>query len=236
MSVPPTSATPVDSQNFRRVDRLRGLVIVGVTFVLCLFVSVWARHRSLPRVSAPPGPASPVGVVGFPSTVDVVKSLAHARELTPRNLLRGIVADGVKSDGTIDVNQRGHVRYSFQSAEGEGPEPAREPGTLARRPSCGRQTIEIRKDGMRAETDAAEAACAPHASDPLPEPHCTMAEIWAHAVARGVPTEHPAHIEYYRASAGPAWRFEAPHVRGRFVLSSDCQRELDGHDAVNVGQ
>jgi hypothetical protein len=25
-------------------------------------------------------------------------------------------------------------------------------------------------------------------------------------------------------------------VRGRFVLYGDCQRELDGHDAVNVGQ
>jgi len=229
MSVPQTSATQVDPQNFRRADRLRGLVVVGLTFVLCLLVSAWVRRRSLPQLSAPPAPASSVGVVGFPSAVDVVKNLGLAR-------LRGIVVENVKSDGTIDVTGRGHVRYSFQSAEGDGPQPAREPGTLARRPTCGRQTVEIRKEGIRAETDAAEAACAPHPSDPLPEPHCSLAEIWAHAVARGVPSEHPAHIEYYRANAGPAWRFEAPHVRGRFVLYGDCQRELDGHDAVNIGQ
>ncbi|HEX3854354.1 MAG TPA: hypothetical protein VHW01_25495, partial [Polyangiaceae bacterium] len=218
MSVPPTSATQVDPQNFRRVDRLRGLVVVGLTFVLCLLVSAWVRRRSLPQLSTPPAPASSAGVVGFPSSVDVVKNLALARQLTPRALLRGIVVENVKSDGTIDVTARGHVRYSFQGAEGDGPQPAREPGTLARRPTCGRQTVEIRKEGMRAETDAAEAACAPHPSDPLPDPHCTLAEIWAHAALRGVPTERAAHIEYYRATAGPAWRFEAPHVRGRFVL------------------
>jgi hypothetical protein len=236
MSVPPTSATQVDPQNFRRADRLRGLVIVGLTFALCLLVSVWARRRSLPQLSAPPAPASSVGVVGFPSSVDIVKNLARARELTPRKLLRGIVVENVKSDGTIDVTARGHVRYSFQSAEGDGPQPAREPGTLARRPTCGRQTVEIRTEGMRAEKDAAEAACAPHPSDPLPDPHCGLPEIWAHAIARGVPTERPARIEYYRANAGPAWRFDAPHVRGRFVLYGDCQRELDGRDAVNIGQ
>ncbi|HEX7451308.1 MAG TPA: hypothetical protein VF294_03450 [Polyangiaceae bacterium] len=236
MSAPRISETQVDPQNFRRADRLRGLVVVGLTFVLCLLVSAGVRRRSLPQLSAPPAPASSVGVVGFPSSVDVVKNLGRARQLTPRNLLRGIVAENVKSDGTIDVTGRGHVRYSFQSAEGDGPEPAREPGSLARRPTCGRQTVEIRKEGMRAETDAAEASCAPHPSDPLPEPHCTLTEIWAHALARGVPSDRAAHIEYYRATAGPAWRFEAPHVRGRFVLYGDCQRELDGRDAVNIGQ
>ena len=233
---PPTRAEADDSRRFRRTDRLRGLVIVGVTFVLCLLVSVWARRRATPPVSEPPAPASSVGVVGYPSAVDVVKTLARARQLTPRNLLRGIVADGVKSDGTLDVNERGHVRYMFQSAEGEGPQPAREPGTLARRPSCGRQTIVMRKEGLQAELDAADAACAPHPSDPLPEPHCTLADVWASAVARGVPKERTARIEYYRAKAGPAWRFEASHARGRFSLYGDCKRDLDGRDAASVGQ
>jgi hypothetical protein len=222
-------------RRFRRADRLRGLVIVGLTFVLCLLVSVWARRRSLPVVSGPPAPASPVGVVGFPNAVDIVKTLARARELTPRTLLRGIVADGVHSDGTIDIGARGHVRYMFQSAEGEGPQPARDPGTLARRPSCGRQTVVLRNEGLQAETDNADAACAPHPADPLPEPHCTVADVWARAIERGVPKDRPAHVEYFRATAGPAWRFEGQHVRGRFVLYGDCKRELEGHDAVNAG-
>jgi hypothetical protein len=226
---------PVENSDFRRRDRLRGLVILGLTFVVCLFISVWARHRAQPMLSAPPGSPSPVGVVGYPSAVDVVKSLAHARQITPRNLLRGIVADGVKSDGTVDLTARGtHVRYSFQSPEGEGPQAAREPGTLARRPSCGRQSVVLRKGGMVVESDVADAMCSPRPSDPLPEPHCSLSQIWAHAVTLGVPTEHTARIEYYRANAGPAWRFEAPHARGRFALYGDCQRELEGRDAANA--
>ncbi len=229
------SVFPTHSPDLRRIDRLKGLIIVGLTFVLCLLVSSWAKRRALPVFSLPPAPPSKVGVVGFSSAVDVTKTLARARELTPRALLRGISADNVKSDGTIDVsNPNGRVRYSFQSSAGDGPEPVREPGTLARRPSCGRQNIAVRADGIVADPDVADAMCSPHPLDPLPEPHCGLADVWARALARGVPKERTAHIEYFRAAAGPAWRFEAAHARGRFVLYGDCQRELDGKDALNL--
>ena len=228
---------PFETPSLRRKDRLRGLVIVGLTFILCLFVSVWARRRATPVFTAPPAPPSTVGVVGFPSHVDVVKTLARAREITPRNLLRGITAENVSSDGTVDLagEHPAHVRYTFASAQGEGPQPPREPGTLARRPSCGRQSVILRKDGILAETDAAEAVCPQHSTDPLPDPRCGLHEVWAHAIALGVPTDKLARIEYFRASAGPAWRFDAPHPRGRFSLSGDCQRELDGRDALSIG-
>jgi len=237
-SGPDLRPDPTQIARMRQMDRLRGLVIVGLTFVLCLLISVWAKRRSLPVLSQPPAPPSSVGVVGFPNAVDAVKSLARARQISQRNLLRSIIADGVKSDGTIDVTtSTGRVRYGFQSNVGEGAEPPRQPDTLARHPYCGRQTISVSKDGMFGEPDDAGATCAPHPVDPLPEPHCSLADIWAHALGRGVPKERMAHIEYYRASAGPAWRFEAvgPHARGRFVLYGDCQRELDPKDAVNVG-
>lgn len=234
---PDLRSDPGRLARLRRMDRLRGLVIVGVTFVLCLLISVWAKRRSLPVLSLPPAPPSPVGVVGFPNAVDTVKSLAHARQISQRNLLRSIIADGVKSDGTIDVSApTGRIRYGFQSNPGEGPEPPRQPDTLARHPYCGRQNIIVDKSGMFGEPDAADSTCAPHPADPLPEPHCSLADIWAHAIGRGVPKERVAHIEYYRASAGPAWRFEAPHHRGRFSLYGDCQRELDAKEAVSVGQ
>jgi hypothetical protein len=61
-----------------------------------------------------------------------------------------------------------------------------------------------------------------------------LADVWAFAANRGVPKDRVAHIEYYRSSAGPAWRFEAPHSRGRFVLYGDCKRELDAKEAVNI--
>ncbi|MET0792553.1 MAG: hypothetical protein ABW061_13610 [Polyangiaceae bacterium] len=234
MSVLPNPAQTSVSVS-RRADRLRGLIIVGLTFVLCLLLSVWAKRRSAPVFSAPPAPPSTVGIVGFPNAVEPTKALARARQLTPRNLLRTIAADNVKSDGTVDVSTTGRVRYAFQSASGEGPEPVREPGTLARRPSCGRQNVDLRSNGMVADPDAADTICSPHQGDPLPEPHCTFGDVWAHALARGVPKDRLAHIDYYRSSAGPAYRFEAAHARGRFSLYGDCQRELDPKDALNVG-
>jgi hypothetical protein len=232
MSVFPFLAQGPD---FRRADRQRGLVIVGLTFVLCLLVSVWAKRRALPEVSAPPAPATTVGIIGFPNQVDVVETLARARSLTPRTLLRGIVADGVDSTGNVNVVTGGHVRYSFQSAAGQGPQPVREPGTLARRPYCGRQSVSVAKEGIAAEVDGADASCSPHASDPLPEPHCTLADIWAFAIVRGTPKTRVAHVEYYRASAGPAWRFDAGGGHNRFSLYGDCKRDLDPREAVNVG-
>jgi hypothetical protein len=231
MSVYPVPSKPFD---FRRADRLRGLVIVGLTFVLCLLISVWAKRRARPEPSVPPGPPTTAGIVGFPKQVDVVKTLAAARSLTPRNLLRSIAADAVSSDGNVDVTGGGRVRYSFQSAAGQGPQPAREPGTLARRPYCGKQTVELGKAGLAVELDSADASCSPHPNDPLPEPHCSLSDIWAFALARGVAKDRLAHIEYYRASAGPAWRFEAGGGRNRFSLYGDCKRELDGREAANI--
>jgi hypothetical protein len=232
---PAPSPDPVRIARYRQTDRLRGLVIVGLTFALCLVISVWAKRRSLPVLSVPPGPPSTVGVVGFPNAVDAVKTLARARQISQRNLLRSLSADSVKSDGTVDVSApNGRIRYAFQSNAGEGPEPPRHPDSLARHPYCGRQSINVQKEGIVAEPDAADAICAPHPTDPLPEPRCSLADIWAHALGRGVPKDRVAHIEYYRSSAGPAWRFEAPHARGRFVLYGDCKRELDAKEAVNI--
>jgi hypothetical protein len=220
--------------DFRRADRQRGLVIVGLTFVLCLLVSVWAKRRARPEVSTPPAPPTTVGIVGFPNQVDVVKTLARARALTPRTLLRGIVADGVDSSGNVNAATGGRVRYSFQSAAEQGPQPVREPGTLARRPYCGRQSVSVAKEGIAAEVDSADASCSPHPSDPLPEPHCTPADVWAFAILHGTPKTRTAHVEYYRASAGPAWRFDAGGGHNHFSLYGDCKRELDPREAINI--
>ena len=112
--------------------------------------------------------------------------------------------------------------------------PPREPGTLARRNYCGRQNVDVRVDGLAADVDAADAACALHPPDPLPDPRCSLADVWARALARGVTKDRLAHIEYYRASGGPAFRFEAPHAR--FTLSEDCKREFEGREAANLAQ
>jgi hypothetical protein len=229
------SIKPPALDDARRRDRTRGLVIVGVTFALCLVGSAWVRRASRPELGVPPAPPTSAGVAGFPKAVDGVKTLATARSITRRNMLRGIVFDGVHSDGTVDVSDgSGRISYAFQSAAGQGPQPQRDPGTLARRWYCGRQTVNVKKEGIVAEQDNVDAGCSTHPVDPLPEPHCTPAKVWELALGKGAPKDRPARLEYYRSSAGPAWRFEQPGTRFRFALYGDCGRELTSPEAVLV--
>ena len=175
------------------------------------------------------------GVVGFPNEVDGVATLAVARTLTKRPALRGIVLDGVTSEGALDLNEAStRARYTFQSSPGHGAQPAREPGTLPKRITCGKQNVLLTKQGLVAEPDQADYPCPPGSVEPLPEPQCTARELWKLAKRRHVSREHPAHIEYFRAKAGPAWRFEIPGTQHRFTMYGDCKRELVGAEAYGT--
>jgi hypothetical protein len=209
------------------------LVIVAASFLLCLALSLWAKERSRPETSEPPGPPTVDGIVGYPNSVDAVATLIAARKLTKRPALRGIVLDGVQSDGTIDVSEGpGRVRYTFQSSAGQGAQPPREPGTLAKRITCGKQNVVLRREGLVAEPDQADYPCQSGGIEPLPEPQCSVREIWRLARKRKVPRDRAAHIEYFRAKAGPAWRFEINGLaQHRFTLYGDCKRELLGAEA-----
>jgi hypothetical protein len=220
---------PLDA---RSRDRLLGLVIVAVAFAACLALSFWAKEKSQPETSEPPGPPTVEGLVGYPRAVDAVATLASARKLTRRLQLRGIVLDGVLPDGTIDVSQGGtsRVRYTFQSGPGQGAQPPREPGTLPKRVTCGKQNVIITKQGLVAEPDQADFPCPVAGVEPLPEPQCSVKELWKVARRRKVSRDQPAHIEYYRSRAGPAWRFESGKQPG-FTLYGDCKRELTAAEA-----
>src|SRR5687767_12960846 len=95
----------VDARPARRSDRVFGLAIIAVAFIACLALSVWAKYASRPETSPPPGPPTTQGIVGWAKAVDAVKTLPRARELTRRTVLRGIVIEGVRSDGTIDLTE-----------------------------------------------------------------------------------------------------------------------------------
>lgn len=217
----------------RRRDRIVGLGIVAAAFALALAISLWAKVKSRPETSAPPGPPTTEGVAGFPSRVDPVQALGRARDLTKRTVLRGFVASGVTSDGLVNVSEGpGEVRYSFQSPPGMGPLPPEEAGTRARRRFCGLQRVRLRKEGLVADKDMPETSCPPQQPDGLPEPRCSLADIWKKAIARGVPKDRPARIEYYRAKAGPAWRFDLVGTPHRFSVYGDCVRELTTEESV----
>jgi hypothetical protein len=230
-----TEIGPEQREARRRRDRAIGLVIISVTFAIALAVSWWARRASRPELSKPPAPPTTAGIVGFPKAVDPVKSLPAARKITERSILRGITAEGVSSDGTVDVTSKsGRIRYVFQSSPGAGPQPKRPPGTLPRRPYCGKQTVHLRAKGLYDDPDVPGYPCSPQHYDELPEPRCSMKDVWQHAIAKGAPKDHRARIEYYRAHAGPAWRFDLPGTPYRFSLYGDCGRELKGADATTI--
>lgn len=200
-------------------------MIVAAAFLFCLAVSLWAKEKSEPETSEPPGPPTVQGVVGYPKAVDAVESLKAARALTRRAGLRGIVLDGVGPDGLLDLTQPAtRARYAFQSEAGEGPQPPREPGTLPKRVTCGKQNIVLRSGGMVAEPDQADYPCAPGGPEVLPEPQCSARLLWKLARRHHIPTDGPAHMEYYRSKAGPAWRFEIPGTPHRFSVYGDCKR------------
>ncbi len=173
-----TEPGPEQREVRRRRDRTIGLVIISVTFVVALAVSWWARRASRPELSKPPAPPTTAGIVGYPKGVDPIKSLAAARNVTERSILRGITAEGVDSDGTVDVSTpTGRVRYVFQSAPGKGPQPKRPAGTLPSRPYCGKQTVHLRKKGLYADPDVPGYPCSPIHYDELPEPRCSMKDV-----------------------------------------------------------
>lgn len=217
----------------RRRDRWLGLAVIVLAFGLGIALSYWARVKSQPEVAEPPAPPSSEGLVGFPKEVEPLAALGAARLLTRRSLLRGVVLEGVEPNGTVDVSAPGgRVRFSFQSAQGQGPQPKRDPGTLPRRHYCGKQNVHLHADGLVADPDITDFPCPATPQDPLPEPRCGPREVWAHAITAGAPRDRRARIEYYRSRIGPAWRFELVGTSHRFSLYGDCGREIDGKDAV----
>jgi hypothetical protein len=234
MPPPVSAADPVMGEiRARQRDKWLGMAIVAGTFVLGIAISLWAKHQSRPETSAPPGPPTLEGIRGFPDHVDVTATLAGARKVTKRTLLRGISAEGVRADGTVDLSEGpGRVRYAFQSAPGQGPMPASEIGPLPQRPLCGKQDVRLRREGLVADPDQPSTLCMPKMPEPLPDPQCSFATIWRRAIERGIRSDRLARIEYFRAQGGPAWRFEQAETNARFVLYGDCRRELKGAQAT----
>lgn len=223
----PTGARSVAGAD-RRADRVRGLVVLAGAFFAAIGVAWQTRERT--RVTAPP-PPSTEGLVGFPSRLDAASNLERARGLTRRDRFRGFVAEGVASDGTLDVGRPGSkIRYVFQSARGKGPQPPAIDGRPHRRTYCGKQIVHLDARGIHADPDQPMAMCSRLDDDALSEPACSTRDVWRRAIEKGAPATGHAIIEYYVAVAGPAWRFQLPGTRHRFSLSGDCTRELEGRD------
>lgn len=213
-------------------DRVAGFSIILVTFGAALVISWKASEAVKPNIAPSPAPPTSEGLAGYPGKVDPVLALGVAQQLTEREQLRRIIATGVGADGTLDLARAGaSIRYEFDSAQGEGPEAPRPPGTVRAMHYCGRQTVHVKSEGIYADPDQPRAPCRANAGAALPEPRCNLDRIWAIARERGAPNTGNATIEYFRANEGPAWRFSLPEAKLNFTLFGDCERELRGKEA-----
>lgn len=246
-SIPPEAPPPRDEsprqasrevgpKSLEKRDRLAGFSILAGAFCAALVISWKASDSVKPNLARHPAPPTSEGLTGYPSRVDPLETLALARQISERDQLRRIIATGVRSDGTIDLESTpASIRYEFDSALGEGPEPPRAPGTVRLARYCGRQSVQVTRSGIFADPDQPRAPCRPRAGEPLPEPRCTPKQLWARALDRRAPSDGRATIEYYRAQEGPAWRFSIPSASVSFTLFGDCERELSGKAARAVG-
>lgn len=214
---------------------MAGFSIIFVAFSAALIISWKASEAVRPNVARPPAAPTMEGLAGFPSRVDPLLTLGVARELSERAQLRRLLAAGVASDGTVDLaHPRGNIRYDFDSAPGEGPEPPRPAGTVRHARFCGRRFVNVEREGIYASPDEPRAPCRPSSGEPLPEPRCSLAQLWSVARERGAPPDGRAVIEYFRAHDGPAWRFSLPEAQVHFTMFGDCERELTGKAARAV--
>ena len=210
-------------------DRVAGFSIIFIAFSASLIISWKASEAVKPNIAKPPAAPTSEGLAGYPGRVDPMLALGVARGLSERAQLRRLLAAGVASDGTIDLaHPRGNIRYEFDSAPGEGPEPPRPAGTVRHARYCGRQTVLVTREGIYATPDEPRAQCRPNTGEPLPEPRCSPVQLWSIARERGAPPDGRAVIEYFRAHDGPAWRFSLPEAQVHFTMFGDCKRELTG--------
>ena len=240
-SAPPPStssvatAAPPDGTPPAKRDRVAGFSIILVAFAAALVISWKASDAVKPNIAPPPEPPTSEGLAGYPGRVDPVLTLATARDLTQRQQLRRIVISGVAPDGTVDLERpNAAIRYEFDSAQGEGPEAPRPAGTVRSMHYCGRQTVNVKREGIVADPDQPRAPCRANAGAPLPEPRCNLDRLWTMARDRGAPATGHASVENFRAQEGPAWRLSLPEGKVSFTLFGDCERELRGKEARPV--
>jgi hypothetical protein len=214
-------------------DRLRALFVLSLALVVSFGMILWSKEQIRP-LNAYGATASRLrGVEGFPSRVDALKSLSAARRFSRNRELRGMVLDGVKFDGTLDLNPiKNSIKYVFQSSKVRSKERKQPDASTSPTWVCPRQVVKLRRDGLTAEADRLDAICPPELGAALPVPHCGPKEVWAKAIAKGATKEDLARLEYYRAKVGPAWKLQISKTHFSLSVSEDCKRELSFADAA----
>lgn len=212
-------------------DRTQGLSILAAAFVLALLGNWWVKSsvHQQPEAAVSSVPDK-TGLLGFPEHFDPLSAFPKAGDLSVRDWLFGIAMKGVRRNGTLDFGREGAARFVFGSRRGDGPQPPVAPGTRRYQDHCGRQEVTIDSAGIHAGIDDPDHDCR-GLSHWLPDPGCSLEQVWKFAAGKGAPENAVADIEYFHAKGGPAWRIRIPNTQHDYVLYGDCTQELHGPDA-----
>jgi hypothetical protein len=219
-------------------DRLSGLGVLIGAMAFCLGLSFWAKDVPRPERDPRGARIGVRGISGWPHAVDAIGTLEAARNSSRPRELREIVLEGVKSDGTIDVvTGPGSLDYVFHNGLRD-PQPKKADGAHAAetRPTCPRQVVRVRSDGIDPQSEMKDNRCPLGAAEPLPNPVCGPRELWVHAIAIGASIRQLAHMQYYRSKAGPAWKLSLSGGKFEMIMSHDCKRELGPREAMPLSR
>jgi hypothetical protein len=214
-------------------DRTVGLSILAGAFLLALLGNWWVKvtvHAEPEQLGE--SPPDKTGLLGFPQRFDPLSALERARDRSVRGQwLFGIALKGVRANGTLDFDHGATAQFVFGSRRGDGPQAPVPPGERRHQDQCGRQEVSIDAEGLRAGIDDPDHDC--HGfSHWLPDPACSLEQVWKFAADKGTPRTALAEIEYFQAAAGPAWRFRTPDGSHDYVVYGDCTQQLNGKDAA----
>ncbi len=208
----------------RTGDKWIGALIIALASLLSLAVAHWARSTVDDRKVNPTAKQLAARLPGWPHAVDPLRVLGDVRAASRLDGIRAISAAGVRPDGTVDLRRTGYIRYTFQGTpRAKAASRATSPGSGASDLVCPRESVYVSKDGLIRRTQGVVRRCGAGAERTLPEPGCSLAELWDAAQKEGLRAEGVAEIEYFRSSEGPRWRFRPSSEPRALLLSADCR-------------
>jgi hypothetical protein len=229
----PAAAPTPEPAAARSSEASRAAWVVGAVVVVAAIAIYFASR----------GPA-PAAVEPVPDTYDPSAELARARAsaldagLPSNGTLVSIKIDYATSDGLIHVHDthyeaRAELEFASPPAPVIPPDPSAPLG--APRHDPGRSfdfdrsfvTVTLDHNGVTALKNAFGGAIG---SDPIPDPHCTVAQVWSAAIAAGAPPSAVASLTYEQRFAGttlaraPRWHFTIRSTSFEYDVSEpDCR-------------
>ena len=221
------------------------VVVLAVVLVLAGIVGAIAMMSGKRRADIDLAtPAS--SIPGFPSAVDPSALVAIARSesrLGNDARLTGIRADYVGANGRVNLRGQGYdgrIAYSFVAPTKEAPAPSSSAPLGAPqpiKPTARTATVTVTSTGI-----SLDPMILVMTDEAVPDPECTVEQVWAAAHAAGAPTEAIAILEYgmkHVFEAGhfvnePRWQFSIRGTRYKYEIDDPGCHVVDPNAAFRI--